>query len=178
MFSRWNCATHLHRIQPRTCRLNICIAVFLYFNLFTDTIPYGYLIDYSALLLIYSSNIPHYTVNSFCYDWTPWFCLCFLHGGNHKALVSGLSDTGVVTEQVNGSLSSLALQLRTDRGRLYGLLSKAVGGGNTEVTHRLSKVGQITLQGSKVKNVSWVRFQLSFIGSGLLWADFWDFVPF
>ncbi|XP_016150000.1 kinesin-like protein KIFC3 [Sinocyclocheilus grahami] len=60
--------------------------------------------------------------------------------GNHKALVSGLCDVGVVTEQVNSSLSSLALQLRTDRSRLYGLLSKAVGGGNTEVTHRLSKI--------------------------------------
>lgn len=73
---------------------------------------------------------------------------------NHQALVPGLSDIGVVTEQVNGSLSSLALQLRMDRGRLYGLLSKAVGGGNTEITHRLSKVGQNTLQESKVKNVS------------------------
>ncbi|XP_056090258.1 kinesin-like protein KIFC3 isoform X1 [Rhinichthys klamathensis goyatoka] len=34
----------------------------------------------------------------------------------------------------------LRQQLRMDRGRLYGLLSKAVGGGNTEVTHRLSKI--------------------------------------
>ncbi|KAI2653886.1 Kinesin-like protein KIFC3 [Labeo rohita] len=46
--------------------------------------------------------------------------------------------------------SQLRQQLRTDRGRLYGLLSKAVGGGNNEVTHRLSKVGQITLQGLKI----------------------------
>uniref|UniRef100_A0A8C1V670 Kinesin-like protein n=1 Tax=Cyprinus carpio TaxID=7962 RepID=A0A8C1V670_CYPCA len=38
------------------------------------------------------------------------------------------------------SSSQLRQQLRTDRGRLYGLLSKAVGGGNTEVTHRLSKI--------------------------------------
>ncbi|XP_073707005.1 kinesin-like protein KIFC3 isoform X3 [Garra rufa] len=36
--------------------------------------------------------------------------------------------------------SQLRQQLRTDRGRLYGLLSKAVGGGNNEVTHRLSKI--------------------------------------
>ncbi|ROL52865.1 Kinesin-like protein KIFC3 [Anabarilius grahami] len=47
--------------------------------------------------------------------------------------------------------SQLRQQLRMDRGRLYGLLSKAVGGGNTEVTHRLSKVGQITLQPAGVK---------------------------
>ncbi|XP_016318750.1 LOW QUALITY PROTEIN: kinesin-like protein KIFC3 [Sinocyclocheilus anshuiensis] len=38
------------------------------------------------------------------------------------------------------SSSQLRQQLRTDRSRLYGLLSKAVGGGNAEVTHRLSKI--------------------------------------
>nr|XP_055030077.1 kinesin-like protein KIFC3 isoform X3 [Misgurnus anguillicaudatus] len=36
--------------------------------------------------------------------------------------------------------SQLRQQLKTDRGRLYGLLSKAVGGGKTEVTSRLSKI--------------------------------------
>ncbi|TRY64691.1 hypothetical protein DNTS_006397 [Danionella cerebrum] len=36
--------------------------------------------------------------------------------------------------------SQLRQQLRTDRGRLYALLSKAVGGGNTEGTCRLSKI--------------------------------------
>lgn len=73
-------------------------------------------------------------------------------------------------EQVNGSLSSLALQLRMDRGRLYGLLSKVVGGGNTEVTHRLSKVGQITLQPAGVKGQKCVMGQIAtvIIGNYLL----------
>lgn len=76
-------------------------------------------------------------------------------------LVEGLCDCGVVEEQVNSSLSSLALQLRMDRGRLYGLLSKAVGGGNTEVTHRLSKVKQITLQPAGVKGQKCVMGQIA-----------------
>lgn len=49
-------------------------------------------------------------------------------------------------EQVKRSLSSLLFQLGTDRSRLFGLLSKAVGGGNVEVTGRLSKVGWFALQ--------------------------------
>ncbi|KAA0714723.1 Kinesin-like protein KIFC3 [Triplophysa tibetana] len=42
--------------------------------------------------------------------------------------------------------SQLRQQLMMNRSRLYGLLSKAVGGGNVEVTGRLSKVGRFAQQ--------------------------------
>lgn len=42
------------------------------------------------------------------------------------------------------SVSPLAFQLSLDQARLCGLLSKAVGKANSEVTRRLSKVGQFT----------------------------------
>ncbi|XP_016431195.1 kinesin-like protein KIFC3 isoform X2 [Sinocyclocheilus rhinocerous] len=77
--------------------------------------------------------------------------------GRNQALQEQLSVQRQILRELEQQLhesqrtsSQLRQQLRTDHGRLYGLLFKAVGGGNTEVTHRLSKVGQITLQGSKI----------------------------
>ncbi|XP_016117433.1 kinesin-like protein KIFC3 isoform X4 [Sinocyclocheilus grahami] len=67
--------------------------------------------------------------------------------GRNQALQEQLSVQRQLLRELEQQLhesqrtsSQLRQQLRTDHGRLYGLLFKAVGGGNTEVTHRLSKI--------------------------------------